>query len=167
MEKAGEFPPIAYLLARAPPAVLADLPSMKKRVIWMMVPADGAEPRRVQEEGRNQGPGNAAVTAETPVQAPPPAPPIQTASLSPDERAAKLGFVKHLPQDTEVVMAFHNGSKSADRIKSSKLWKLVQSEMGMGYGECQDSMTRWMKWRRDFEIPEVEQDAAADAVACT
>ena len=69
-----------------------------------------------------------APAAETPAQAPPPPPAteVKSPALSPEERAAKLGFVKHLPQDTEVVMAFHNGSKSADRIQSSKLWKLIQ-----------------------------------------
>ncbi len=47
------------------------------------------------------------------------------------ERANQLGFVKHLAQDTEVVVSYHNGKKIADRIQSSKLWKLVQSEMGV------------------------------------
>ncbi len=46
------------------------------------------------------------------------------------ERANQLGFVKHLAQDTEVVVSYHNGKKIADRIQSSKLWKLVESEMG-------------------------------------
>jgi len=40
--------------------------------------------------------------------------------------------MKHLPQDTEIVMSFHNGSKSVDRVKSSKIWKLIEGEMGMG-----------------------------------
>jgi len=68
-----------------------------------------------------------------PAQAPPSAQPsvVKLPALSPEERAAKLGFVQHLPQDTEVVMAFHHGSKTAKRVKSSKLWKMVLEQMGM------------------------------------
>ncbi len=83
---------------------------------------------------------------------PPPAP--KTAALSPEERAAKLGFVKYLPQDTEVVMALHNGTKSSKRIKSSKLWKLIQREMGMGDGDAGGNA----KAGDDFQLPEGEQD---------
>ena len=52
--------------------------------------------------------------------------------IGPEERAAKLGFVRHLPQDTEVVLAFYNGSKIAGSVKKSKLWKLVQQQMTGG-----------------------------------
>ena len=75
---------------------------------------------------------DAPAPGTTPAPAPAPTPEVKSPTLSADERAAKLGFVKHLPQDTEVVMSFHNGSKSAERIKASKIWKLVESEMGMG-----------------------------------
>ncbi|MEI6178601.1 MAG: hypothetical protein WCS43_17045, partial [Verrucomicrobiota bacterium] len=54
--------------------------------------------------------------------------------LTPEARAAKLGFMKYLPQDTEIVMSFQNGAKSVDRVKSSKIWKMIESEMGMGIG---------------------------------
>jgi len=102
------------------------------------------------------------VAAETTVQTAPAAPPVQPAALNPEERAAKLGFVQHLPQETEVVMAFHNGSKSAERIKNSKLWKLVQSNMGMGMmGEDGDFDPAELEMEEDFEIEEVEQDATA------
>ena len=61
-------------------------------------------------------------------------PEVKIPGLSTEERAAKLGFVRHLPQDTEVVLAFHNGTKTVDRVKSSKLWKLVQKQLGAGIG---------------------------------
>lgn len=80
-----------------------------------------------------QAPAAVETPAQTP-QAPPPAPAppvVKTPALSPEERAAKLGFAKHLPKDTEVVMSFQNGTKTANRVKSSKLWKLVQAEMGI------------------------------------
>lgn len=62
-----------------------------------------------------------------------PAPEVKTPPLTPDQRAAKIGFAKHLPQDTEVVMTFQNGSKSIKRLQSGKLWKLFKSEMGMEF----------------------------------
>ncbi len=82
-----------------------------------------------------KAPAPAAPVMVTPAQVPPIAPPpaVTAAAPSMEERAAKLGFVKHLPPDTEVVMAFHNGAKAADRIQSSKLWKLVQAQMGTGH----------------------------------
>ncbi len=94
---------------------------------------------------------------QTAVQASPAVPPVPSPALNPDERAAKLGFVKHLPLDTEVVMAFHNGSKTAERIQASELWKLVQSEMGMIMEPGADE-----EMEEDFEIPEVEQNAEID-----
>ena len=71
-----------------------------------------------------------AVAPPAQVVAPAPAPTappvaVKVAALSPEQRAAKLGFVQYLAPDTEMVMAFHNGMKSAERFKSSKLWQLV------------------------------------------
>ena len=118
----------------------------------------------------------------TPAAAPAPPPPVavqptvvappaavtpagKTGALTPDERAAKLGFVKYLPQDTEVVMAFHNGLKSADRVTSSKLWKLVQGRMGMGGGAEPDENAipgagKDMK-EEGLKLPEGEPGTAA------
>lgn len=74
--------------------------------------------------------------SEAPVTPPTaPEPVAKPTALSADERAKLLGFVRHLPQDTEIVMSLHNGSKSAARVKSSKLWKLIQSETGMDFGD--------------------------------
>jgi hypothetical protein len=64
-----------------------------------------------------------------------------------------LGFVKHLPQDTEIVMTFHNGAKSVDRMKSSKLWKLVESKMGMGIEPADGA---------EPELPEGGEDGASN-----
>ena len=112
-------------------------------------------------------PPSPAVTPEVkspPAVTPAVTPAVKTGALTPDERAAKLGFVKYLPQDTEVVMAFHNGKKSVDRIASSKLWKFVQGQMGMGL-PGQDNVPpgagRDMK-EEGLKLPEDEQDAAKD-----
>lgn len=100
-------------------------------------------------------PASPPAVAETAPQAPAtPAPEVKIPGLSAEERAAKLGFVGHLPQDTEVVLAFHDGTKTVDRVKASKLWKLVQNQLGGGFG---------MPPADDEELEE-EPVAPADAV---
>ncbi len=92
--------------------------------------------------------------ADAPAQATPapaPAADIKATKLSPDERAAKLGFAKHLPQDTEVVLAFYNGTKTANRVKATKLWKLVEGQMGGGATDGDE----------DIQAPEAGNDPAA------
>ncbi|MCU0778346.1 MAG: hypothetical protein MUF86_11850 [Akkermansiaceae bacterium] len=108
---------------------------MKRAVIGLMVPAMiflGACGKKEQVKAPETAP--AASATET---APPPVPEIvvKPVALSAEERAAMLGFVRHLPQDTEVVMSLHNGSKAAARVKSSKLWQLMQAETGMDFGD--------------------------------
>ena len=108
---------------------------MKNRAIWLMVPTMALCLGACKKKEASKTPQTVqqpAVTVETPVTPAPSASSVKPLALSPEERAAKLGFVKHLPQDTEVVMAFHNGSKSAEIFQSSKLWKLMQSQMGGG-----------------------------------
>lgn len=118
---------------------------MKIRASWLMVPAVVLSLGACGEKEKGKTPAKPTAVESTP---PPVAPPatapaagtpaspatVAAVKLTVEERAAKLGFIKHLPQDTEIVMSFHNGAKSVDRMKSSKLWKLVESEMGMGMG---------------------------------
>lgn len=132
----------------------------------MVVPAVALGLGACQKKEQPKVPESAPATVETTPQAPPPAPApvVKPAVLGADERAAKLGFAKHLPQDTEVVLAFHNGSKAVDRIQSSKLWQLVQSEMGMGMmGGAEDMEPAGEEMDEDFALPEGEQDDAAAA----
>lgn len=63
------------------------------------------------------------------------APVVKVPAMSAAERAAKLGFVQHLTPDTEVVLAFHKGKQAVDRVTSSKLWKLVKAQSGLGMDE--------------------------------
>lgn len=56
-----------------------------------------------------------------------PAPP----TLSPEERAAKLGFARHLPKDTGVMISLHNADRHTKQIKSSKLWRAISGELEM------------------------------------
>ncbi len=123
----------------------------------MMVPALALSLGACKKKEEPKAPEvSVPVTAEPAVPAPPPAPPVQTTTLSAEERAAKLGFVKHLPQDTEVVIAFHNGSKTVQRLQSSMLWKL------MGMESPPDAE---FEMEEGFEIQEFEQNAEIDAAA--
>lgn len=113
------------------PAVAIGLGACKKKEV---VKAPDA-PATVAEAPSPQVPGKAAEA--------------MVPKIGPEERAAKLGFVKHLPQDTEVVLSFYNGTKVANRVKRSNLWKLVQEQMG-GVVEIAD----------EENLPEPEPDTA-------
>lgn len=106
---------------------------MKKRAIWILVPAValGLGACGKKEEAAKAPAAPAPVETPAAVVPDAPAPVVKAPALSVEERAAKLGFAKHLPQDTEVVMSFHNGTKAASRVKASKIWKLVEKQMGM------------------------------------
>jgi hypothetical protein len=109
---------------------------MKRAAVGLMVPAMiflGACGKK--EEAK--APAVAPAASEPAIEPPPVVEtPVKPASLSAEERAKMLGFVKHLPQDTEVVMSLHNGSKAASRVKSTKLWKLIEAETGMNFGDA-------------------------------
>ncbi len=53
------------------------------------------------------------------------------AGLSAEERAATLGFARHLPKETGVLISLHNAGRHAKRIQSSKLWRLIAGEIGI------------------------------------
>lgn len=77
----------------------------------------------------------AAAVAESPAE-PAAAPEVAvekpaSPTLSPEERAAKLGFARHLPQDTGVVISLHNAGRHSKQIKSSKLWRAISGELGI------------------------------------
>jgi hypothetical protein len=55
---------------------------------------------------------------------------IPSKAASPEERAAKLGFVKHLPKNTESLFTVYGAAKTAEKAKALKLWKLIEDEMG-------------------------------------
>ncbi|WAC20848.1 hypothetical protein OVA24_05555 [Luteolibacter sp. SL250] len=55
---------------------------------------------------------------------------IPQKAASPEERAAKLGFVKHLPKNTESLFTVYGAAKTAEKAKALKLWKLIEDEMG-------------------------------------
>ncbi len=142
------------LLAGVRPARLTAA-TMKMRANWLLIPAVALFLGACKKKEVVQAPEAPPTAVETPSKVvPEAAPPAKAPGLSAEERGAKLGFVRHLPQDTEVVLSFHNGTKTADRVKASKLWKLVQQQMGglgMGMGAA------------DEEEMEAEAAAAEDA----
>jgi len=107
---------------------------MKNRANWLIIPAVALGLGACNKKEEAKAPEAPAAVAETPAKpTPAPAPVVpKVPAVTPEQRAAKLGFAKHLPQDTEVVLSFYNGTKTADRVKSTKLWKLVQAQMGGG-----------------------------------
>jgi hypothetical protein len=68
-------------------------------------------------------------TTGTPAPTPETAKP-QTPALSAAERAAKLGFARHLPADTQCVVSVHNTAQAVKRIKASRLWSIVSEVSG-------------------------------------
>lgn len=129
-----------------------------------MIPAVALGLGACNKKQEAKAPEAPAAVAESPgkgdPEVPPPAPVVP--KVSAEERAAKLGFVKHLPQDTEVVLAFHNGSKIANRVKGSKLWNLVEEQMGGGMigPDDEEAMNG-----EDEDAPDVEmaEEAAEEA----
>ena len=57
-----------------------------------------------------------------------------SASLSADERAAKLGFSQYLPKDTEMVFSVYNAEQAGEQLKALELYGIIEKNMGMGGG---------------------------------
>lgn len=108
---------------------------MKTRLKWIVVPAFAlglgsckkeAAPSTTETPAEQQGVVEKAVekvkdaVAEV----------IPSKAASPEERAAKLGFVKHLPKNTESLFTVYGAAKTAEKAKALKLWKLIEDEMG-------------------------------------
>jgi len=108
---------------------------MKNRANWLLIPTVALGLGACKKEEAAKAPEAPAAVAEKAAPNDVPVPAAEkpkAAAVSVEERAAKVGFAKYLPQDTEMVLAFYNGSKTAERVKASKVWKLVQEQMGAG-----------------------------------
>jgi hypothetical protein len=118
------------------------LPTMKTQLNWLLIPAVTLGLGACKKKEEVKTPEVPAAVVEAPVkEVPAPAPAAVVPKVDVEARAAKLGFAKHLPQDTEALISVYEGSKIASRVKGSKLWKLVQEEMGGGFGaEVDDEM---------------------------
>jgi hypothetical protein len=130
---------------------------MKPRANWLIIPAVAlglGACNKKEEVKAPDAPAAAAIDVSMKdATVPPPA--VKAPLVNVDERAAKLGFAKHLTADTEAAISFYNGSKTAERVENSKLWKLVQEQMGGGMMMGPDAN------REEFDIEEedIEMDA--------
>lgn len=81
-------------------------------------------------------------------------------AASAEERAAKLGFVRHLPQETECVVAYYDGSGIARRVKGSGLWNLIRSNssglLPGGLGIDEEIEVEPAEQGPDAEAPDIE-----------
>ncbi|MBG7607090.1 MAG: hypothetical protein IZT59_03535 [Verrucomicrobia bacterium] len=57
-----------------------------------------------------------------------------SASLSADERAAKLGFSKYLPKDAEMVFSVFNAEQAGEHLKALEIYGIIEKNVGMGMG---------------------------------
>jgi hypothetical protein len=74
--------------------------------------------------------------------------PVPAASLSVEERAAKLGFAKHLPADTELVMSIYNTEQAAEQLKALKLYGFFEEMQDAAMMDLQEEMLE------DVDVPE-------------
>lgn len=103
----------------------------------------------------------AAVVERAPGEVSVPAAEVVVPQIGVAERAAKLGFARHLPQDTELVVSYYNGSKTAERLGNSKIWKLVQKQLGVG-GAAMFGPGDFDIDDEDLEMLDNEQDDSVD-----
>jgi hypothetical protein len=159
---------------------------MKARSFWVVVPAlaialgacskkeESAKPAAtVSQPSEPSGAPTPAApeapapgTPAVPVAATPASPAVAPAAtvvadkpLTAAERAAKLGFARYLPADTESVISVHNGAKIGERAKSMKLWGVIEGYLGnrMAMPMPADGMGRDMDvapMDEDFAIPD-------------
>lgn len=110
---------------------------MKNRKCWLVISVMGLSLAACKKKEEAAAPGaekpsivEKAIEKAAEILTPQP----KVASLSAEERAAKLGFAKYLSTDTDYLVSFYNGTKTAERVKATKLWKLVQKQLGGSLG---------------------------------
>lgn len=55
-----------------------------------------------------------------------------SATLSAEERAAKLGFSQYLPADTEMLLSVYSAEEIGEQLKALKLYGIIEKNTGMG-----------------------------------
>ena len=106
---------------------------MKMRLKWFVVPAFalgglGACKKQEAPAPKTETPAVEAGVPSAPTpeggSAKPAAPEVTAAK--PEERAAKLGFAKHLPKNVESLISVYDAKKTTERAKALKLWKFIE-----------------------------------------
>lgn len=135
---------------------------MKQLFSWAVVSAlvlglSSCESKKEQAQQPAPSATEPAQAPEPPVEpAAPPAPKIPV--LSPEERAAKLGFAQYLPANTQSLISLHNGNKAAERVKASQLWQLIDAELLNQVGADEPAEDASMDEEEDLESDDGEQD---------
>ncbi len=62
------------------------------------------------------------------------------ATISDEERAAKLGFAKYLPADTEMVMSVYNAKEATEQFTALKLYGFFEEMQANAMGELEEDM---------------------------
>lgn len=135
---------------------------MKYNASWLLVPSLALSLWACKKNDEAQLPDPTATAEVVPGEVT--APPVEKAvpPRGMEERAAKLGFVQHLPQDTEVVLGYYNGKKTAARLTQSKIWNLVQEQMGGGMGMFAPGDIEMEIEDEDLDMLDAEQDDSLD-----
>ncbi len=102
---------------------------MKKRTHWLLVTTLVLTLGACKKEEKAPAPASVAAPAPTAAVPVVPEPKPVIPALTAEERAAKLGFAKHLPADTEGLVSYYQGTETTKRVKSTKLWKFIQREL--------------------------------------
>jgi len=84
----------------------------------------------------------------------------ESASLSAEERAAKLGFSQYLPKDTEMVFSVYNAEKAGEQLKALELYGIIERNMGMagGFEPEGPEIEEQMLEDEDVVPPDAEQE---------
>ncbi len=81
------------------------------------------------------------------------------ASLSAEERAAKLGFSQYLPKDTEMVFSVYNAKQAGEQLKALKLFGIIENNIGMADRLVPDDLEMEEEMLEDENVvpPDAEQ----------
>jgi hypothetical protein len=136
---------------------------MRKLGIWIALPSavicfTACKPKEkpaTTEAPASASEANSGTTAPSPAATTP-----QTPAISSAERAAKLGFARHLPADTQCVISVHNTAQAVKRIKASQLWNVVSevsNSPAMRGGELLDDIEGDIDSEQDSDAPAEEE----------
>jgi len=134
--------------------------AMKMRfILWMIpfvaIPLAGC--KKKEEVTTPETPTEVIPSAPVETPAPEVKPAPETAGISVEERAAKLGFAKHLPQDVEALASIHNVTKVSEKLQATKIWELMAAGMAGGMAPDFEDLEIEME-EEDIIVPEEEQD---------
>lgn len=78
-------------------------------------------------------------------------------ALSAEERAAKVGFAKYLPADTELVFSVYDAKGAAEQLKALRLYGIIEKNSGIGMG-MEDEFMEEMIEEDMLEDADAEQE---------